>query len=1163
MKKKYFSFGLKGLFFALALSGTASLSAQTVLLNENFESGGTGTETGDDVRYYDPNMPEGWEVESTYMGPTTYYRWCNQYGSKYAPMMGQHAAFCDAYMGLSNPDDESAKGPKEERLLSPVLTLDNTYQLSFKWKAASVSALDNQEYTLDVRIVEEGQSAETAPTVWSFNNAEQLKESGVTVFPWAGWQIYTSLIDLSSYKDKKVRIAFVHKMLKEKANSVWIDDVKVEQFTPATTPLPKLTGTNPYYFGTVWVGSKNYSEAFTLENTGLNGLQITGIESSIADYSTTINPAEVNLDKHDQYQFNVIYAPTLTGGNGANQTITIHTNGGDIVLKVNGGKKALTGGQTFEGFENEFPPVGWTLEGDWSQSAYALEGDFSAYCSGAFSNDSAMLVSPRLDFSDGTPKTLSFTYFQQFESESGSTEPESDFFVQFSENGGKTWQTVFTAPTPEQQIVKKTIDLPSTGSTNCLVRFLYVNPEMGMDYVPETALTYLDEVVLPPLYGADNAPESTVAVAPANGASNVDNRDVTLSWKLVIFADSYKLYIGTDEAATNVLNGQNVGNVSSYTFDSYLEYGTTYYWKVVPTNSHGDAANVPVWSFSTMADQTVSEFPWAENFEGAFPPLGWRVIDQGYTDWDVTNIGAYEGSQAALSTAGGNGEEAILETPQIALPADEEYQISFYWGNQVAISLQKDETGLVENTTTKPDGIDAGYFEAKAEGETDWTQLAIISDKSNMYWVRERIQLNAYKGKKVSFRWRYACQDYMKGTGLSLDNIRIGSATAKLASFNVDGWNIGDQNYNWPINSGNIFTLINDGTETLTISGVAFDADNGFESNGLEAATSIEPGKGVTFNLAFKAKEAGKQIEEHMTVSFEGGYSVQFPLSVNVLPEDVMFYNFEQDTYGSLTPRDFTTVDVDRKASINMAMLDYEHYGEPFAFMVMNGRIADWRNINPRSGEQVLVAFGAETEKTDMEDWIISNPMTATEQSRFSFYAQNYEEDDEIGMAFGVHEASILVSTTPYDEKNLEASFVEELSARQITPDGDWHEFAADLSKYAGQTIYIAVRHTVNDGLAAFFDDFRFEHFSAFNTTPPSKVNTAETSEPAVYPNPATDVVYLTEDNATVTMTTLSGMIVKKETGVSQLNVADLASGVYLLTVETEAGRNTVRIVKQ
>ena len=368
-----------------------------------------------------PQMPEGWTTQNHYQGQDNRYRWHNLYQSSGA-ISGTHNAACDGIMFENDQESQTAFGPKEEVLFTPELTLDDTYQLTFLWKSA-IGVLNDESYTLQVRVVEQGADVATAPVVLDIADQESLYNSGVTNFPWTGWTPYASAIDLSAWQGKTVRIAFVHKMLEATANVVYIDDVKVEQFTPATTPVAEVTPAAKCYFGDVYLGSKKYSGQlaqpvlYTLENTGLDGLKVTAVESSSPDFSTTIEVGEVNLKRYETYQFQLVYEPTLTGAS-TDQTVTIKTNGGDITLEVTAVKLPLTGGKTFEGFENGVPPVGWTAA-DWIATGTALEGDLSASCQGSILNDSAWLVTPQLDFSStgGTAQTLNFTYYENFISE--------------------------------------------------------------------------------------------------------------------------------------------------------------------------------------------------------------------------------------------------------------------------------------------------------------------------------------------------------------------------------------------------------------------------------------------------------------------------------------------------------------------------------------------------------------------------------------------------------------------------------------------------------------------------------------------------------------------------------------------------------------------------
>ncbi len=59
----------------------------------------------------------------------------------------------------------------------------------------------------------------------------------------------------------------------------------------------------------------------------------------------------------------------------------------------------------------------------------------------------------------------------------------------------------------------------------------------------------------------------------------------------------YRVYLGTDNPPTNIINGTTQTGTSIAT--GVLEQNQTYYWKVIPYNSLGDATDCPIWSFTT------------------------------------------------------------------------------------------------------------------------------------------------------------------------------------------------------------------------------------------------------------------------------------------------------------------------------------------------------------------------------------------------------------------------------------------------------------------------------------------------------------------------------------------------------------------------------------
>jgi len=94
-------------------------------------------------------------------------------------------------------------------------------------------------------------------------------------------------------------------------------------------------------------------------------------------------------------------------------------------------------------------------------------------------------------------------------------------------------------------------------------------------------------------------PGCPTPTTPGNAAINVGTA-ASLNWTAPGGAVSYyKLYFGTDAAATNINNGTNIGNVLTYS--PTMAINTTYYWKVTAVNSSGESTGCAIWHFKTVA----------------------------------------------------------------------------------------------------------------------------------------------------------------------------------------------------------------------------------------------------------------------------------------------------------------------------------------------------------------------------------------------------------------------------------------------------------------------------------------------------------------------------------------------------------------------------------
>lgn len=150
------------------------------------------------------------------------------------------------------------------------------------------------------------------------------------------------------------------------------------------------------------------------------------------------------------------------------------------------------------------------------------------------------------------------------------------------------------------------------------------------------------------------APNAAILAAPLNGGWALigDN----LVWNSGGgFPAGYDVYLDTVDGSTLVSNDQTG---TSYT--PTLAPGTTYFWKVVPYNSFGDATGVVTWSFKTP---TVTQL--AESFElTAFPPAGWANGSTG--NWTRSTSYAKHGLASAYKY-GSTTTAYLLSTPRLTL----------------------------------------------------------------------------------------------------------------------------------------------------------------------------------------------------------------------------------------------------------------------------------------------------------------------------------------------------------------------------------------------------------------------------------------------------------------------------------------------------------------
>jgi hypothetical protein len=195
---------------------------------------------------------------------------------------------------------------------------------------------------------------------------------------------------------------------------------------------------------------------------------------------------------------------------------------------------------------------------------------------------------------------------------------------------------------------------------------------------------------------AGTSPNPAQIVSPVNGAANV-SLTANLIWASGGGSPTgYKVYLGTDNPPTNLVNGSLQAG-TSFTPVSTYSFNTVYNWQIVPTNSFGDAVNCPIWSFTVMPDPTVYTFPYTQNWDSVTAPAitpAWTVINanaDAFTWVAVTSTfqSAPNSLRCAFNSSSAIAMDDWIVSPPLVLTGGTTYRILFYYKAQSATNPEK------------------------------------------------------------------------------------------------------------------------------------------------------------------------------------------------------------------------------------------------------------------------------------------------------------------------------------------------------------------------------------------------------------------------------------------------------------------------------------------
>lgn len=263
---------------------------------------------------------------------------------------------------------------------------------------------------------------------------------------------------------------------------------------------------------------------------------------------------------------------------------------------------------------------------------------------------------------------------------------------------------------------------------------------------------------------------------------------------------------------------------------------------------------------------------------------------------------------------------------------------------------------------------------------------------------------------------------------------------------------------------------------------------------------------------------------------------------------------------------DWVTIDLDGGGTYSGGGGTFDNQFDPKAFMVFNPTTAgvtnaesgtEIRNFDPKTGSKYMACWASAEGANN--DWMASPVITlGASQNEVKFWVKSMsgsygEEKYKVGVYVG--------NGTPVGTADFTIiSGATSLSA----PYANWQEKTFNLDAYAGQQVRIGIQCVSNDVYMLMVDDFSV-------TTASASVDSALAGSFSVYPNPATDVLNISnsinaEINA-ITITDLNGRTVKQITTNgsvdSQINISDLNTGVYFVNINSNEGSLTKKIVKK
>ncbi|MBI9066817.1 MAG: choice-of-anchor D domain-containing protein [Salinivirgaceae bacterium] len=859
-------------------------------------------------------------------------------------------------------------------------------------------------------------------------------------------------------------------------------------------------------FTPVLVGSNSVA-VLSIKNTGDAELDITAI--NIANPFSCV-ATTLKIATGAQADVEISFAPTSNGI--FNETLSLNINGnynGENTINLTG--ITYIPDVLFEDFESSaFPPNGWTVKHNGSEYYGWRKGTIasSAYEGVSYSYagpDGGSLASPQLNIKSGDE--LSF-YVHNSSASNGTLS------IKYSDDNN-IWNNLEDI-TLTDSYEKITVDLSSITGEKYIGFF-------GENYV------FIDNVSGPEMLtsGTPNPATNPTPIHQAQGLYNT----IELSWDASLCADGYKLCLGTSENPVAILDHVNTGITTSYTVRA-LDFATNFKWKVIPYNNGVDAVNCPEWTFTTMADPTIKNFPYTQGFEEDEQNPGW-IINNWYSGAEP-----YTGLLCARTLP--IDTNAILMTAPIELPSN--YCIHFYW---------KDDDISAPSKNAKISGHDSTFFEVSIDYGINWTVLRTLSPEIAMSeYQREIVDLSEYAEKTILLRWHYKSDgNVQKAYGTGVDAISIQARPLiPVPELNLTSWDAGVVDFGETINSENIFEIINVGVGTLNITSAILN-NNEFTTSFVIDDVALAENETYKFAFNYEPSDAGVD-NTTFTIVCSSGETFIINLTGKAHAENYTIWDIEEMDDFSVTPIPWRTINADNLPTWGWSDFDFPHEGDSLAFIVFNPGAINAEGFEPHSKNKFLASIAAKGNTTDpvsSNDWLISPQGLLGENPEFSFWAKS--STDQSGL---LEKFNVAISTTGHNVDDF--IIISGTTTPLEAPADKWTKYNFDLSQYKGENVYVAIQCVSFNNFIFMVDDLCLYDFTELNTAP---VFTSEAIVTAHENKNYSYSISAIDDN-------FDAITFSAEELPSWLNLTDNNDGTALLAgipLSANIGANTIKLI--